>query len=153
MNGSRARSYWTYLETQRPRCRDPGVLPSALSTVNSASTWRRSAANKFRCLFQGIGGRTASPTDTCRFIHKQDIPPERFKDISYGKFECSVRPQKVDEPRRTRLVFGGNTITGAGDVGTPTADMLLVKIMLNSVVSTPGAEFMGIDISDFYLEC
>ena len=29
--------------------------------------------------------------------------------------------------------------------------MLLVKILFNSVVSTPGARFMAIDISDFYL--
>ena len=29
--------------------------------------------------------------------------------------------------------------------------MLLVKILFNSVVSTPGARFMSIDISDFYL--
>ena len=29
--------------------------------------------------------------------------------------------------------------------------MLLVKIMLNSVVSTPGARFMSIDIKNFYL--
>ena len=29
--------------------------------------------------------------------------------------------------------------------------MLLVKIMLNNVISTPGARFMSIDISNFYL--
>ena len=29
--------------------------------------------------------------------------------------------------------------------------MLLVKIMLNSVISTPGARFMSIDIKNFYL--
>ena len=29
--------------------------------------------------------------------------------------------------------------------------MLLIKIMFNSVVSTNGAKFMTIDISDFYL--
>ena len=34
---------------------------------------------------------------------------------------------------------------------TPTAEMLLVKIMLNSVISTSGAKFMSIDISNFYL--
>ena len=34
---------------------------------------------------------------------------------------------------------------------TPTAEMLLVKIMLNSAISTPGPKFMSIDISNFYL--
>ena len=33
----------------------------------------------------------------------------------------------------------------------PTAEMLLVKIMLNNVISTPGAKFMTIDIVNFYL--
>ena len=47
--------------------------------------------------------------------------------------------------------MGGNRIHFPGDTGTPTAEMLLVKIMLNSVISTPGARFMSIDIKNFYL--
>ena len=38
-----------------------------------------------------------------------------------------------------------------GDVGTRTADMLTVKLLFNSVISTPGAKFMSLDISNFYL--
>ena len=113
--------------------------------------WQHSAANEFGRLFQGIGGRIKDPTNTCAFIRKEDVPEDRFKDVTYGKFECSVRPQKVDEPLRTRLTVGGNRINYTGEVGTPTAEMLLVKVMLNSVVSTPGAKFMTTDISDFYL--
>ena len=37
------------------------------------------------------------------------------------------------------------------DCGTPTADLLTVKLLLNSIVSTAGAEFMTIDIKNFYL--
>ena len=37
------------------------------------------------------------------------------------------------------------------DCGTPTADLLTTKLLLNSVISTPGAKFMTIDISNFYL--
>ena len=97
-----------------------------------------------------MGGRIKDPTNTCVFIHKHEVPSERFKDVKYGKFECTVRPQK-DEPNRTRLTLGGNRINYNGEVGTPTAEMLLVKIMLNSVVSTARAKFMCMDISDFYL--
>ena len=50
-----------------------------------------------------------------------------------------------------RLTIGGNRINYPGKVGTPTAEMLLVKCMLNSVVSTNGAKFMSIGISNFYL--
>ena len=79
------------------------------------------------------------------------MPADRVKDATYGKFECFVRSQKVNEPYCTRLVLGGNQIHCDFDVGTPTANMLLVKILLNSVVSIPGAKFMTINISDFYL--
>ena len=37
------------------------------------------------------------------------------------------------------------------DCGTPTANLLTVKLLLNSVVSTPGAKFLGLDLKDFYL--
>ena len=50
-----------------------------------------------------------------------------------------------------RLVLGGNLVNCPFDVGTPTANMLAFKILLNSVVSTPGAKFMTIDLSNFYL--
>ena len=49
------------------------------------------------------------------------------------------------------MLWGGNQINYTGEVGTPTAEMFLVKILFNSVVSTPGARFMAINISDFYL--
>ena len=38
-----------------------------------------------------------------------------------------------------------------GDCGTPTADLLTVKLMFNSIILTPNAKFMTIDIKDFYL--
>jgi hypothetical protein len=47
---------------------------------------------------------------------------------------------------------GGDRINYPFDVGTPTADMQLVKLLFNSIVSTPGAKFMSLDISNFYLE-
>ncbi|EJK53767.1 hypothetical protein THAOC_26721 [Thalassiosira oceanica] len=112
--------------------------------------WQVSSANEFGRLFQGIGNRIDKPTNTCFFIHKHEVPADRFKEVTYGKFVCVVRPQKA-EPNRCRLVLGGNTIKYPYDVSTPTADMLLFKILLNSVVSTPGAKFMTIDISNFYL--
>jgi hypothetical protein len=39
-----------------------------------------------------------------------------------------------------------------GDAGTPTADLLTVKLLLNSIISTPNAKFMTMDIKDFYLD-
>jgi hypothetical protein len=47
--------------------------------------------------------------------------------------------------------MGGNLINYPEDVGTPTANLLLIKIFFNSVISTPGAKFATADISNFYL--
>ena len=52
---------------------------------------------------------------------------------------------------RTRFRVGGDRINHPGEVATPTADMLVAKLLFNSVVSTPGAKFMTMDISNFYL--
>jgi hypothetical protein len=47
--------------------------------------------------------------------------------------------------------MGGNLINYPDDCGTPTADLLTVKLMFNSVISMPNAKFMMINIKDFYL--
>ena len=111
--------------------------------------WNISAANEFGRLAQGIKGRVKA-TDTIKFIRKSDIPYDRLKDVTYIKFVCQVRTEK-SEPNRTRATFGGNLIHYPDDVGTPTADLLLIKIFLNSVISTDGARFAMADLSNFYL--
>jgi hypothetical protein len=111
-------------------------------------TWERSAANDFGMLAQGVGNRVKG-TNTIFFIHKSEVPPDRFKDVTYLKFVCNVRTEKA-EPNRTRATFGGNDINYPDDCGTPTADLLLIKIFLNSVISTPGAKFANADLSNFY---
>ena len=100
--------------------------------------WDILSPNEFGRLAQGLGGHIANPTNTISFKSKNEVPRDRSKDTIYGKFVCSVRPQKA-EPDRTRLTVGGNCINYPGEVGTPTADMLLVKYMLNTVISTMNA--------------
>ncbi len=47
--------------------------------------------------------------------------------------------------------MGGYLINYPDDCGTPTADLLTVKLLFNSIISTPNCKFMTIDIKDFYL--
>ena len=84
-------------------------------------------------------------------IYKHEVPKERKKDVTHGTFLCTVRPEKIDEPDRTRFTVGGDQINYPGEVATPTAEMLVAKILFNSVISTKGARFVTIDISNFYL--
>jgi hypothetical protein len=60
------------------------------------------------------------------------MPKDRRKDVTYGSFT-------------------GDKINYPGEVAAPTADMLVAKILFNSVISTPSARFVMIDISNFYL--
>jgi hypothetical protein len=90
-------------------------------------------------------------TNTIFFIRKDQVPKDRAKDTTYGLITTLVRPEKIDEPNRTRLVAGCNRVHYPGNAGTPTADLLTVKLLLNSIISTENARFMTMDIKDFYL--
>jgi hypothetical protein len=68
----------------------------------------------------------------------------------YGSFVCVVKSNKT-KIHRTRLTAGGDRMNYPDNVGTPTADMTLVKNFLNSVISTKGAKCVLLDIKDFYL--
>eukprot|EP00956_Cyclotella_meneghiniana_P028501 scaffold66567_cov24-Cyclotella_meneghiniana.AAC.1 len=65
--------------------------------------------------------------------------------------DMSATCRRQEEPNRTRATFGGNLIHYPDDVGTPTADLLLIKIFFNSVISTKCARFATADLSNFYL--
>ncbi len=56
-----------------------------------------------------------------------------------------------EDPHQIQATLGGNLIHYPDDVGTPIADLLLIKIFPNSVISTDGAKFATADLSNFYL--
>jgi hypothetical protein len=56
-----------------------------------------------------------------------------------------------EEKERTRLTVGGDQIDYPGDKSTPTSGLTTAKILINSVISTPNAKFLVIDIKIFYL--
>jgi hypothetical protein len=89
--------------------------------------------------------------NTIFFVRRDQVPRNRIKDTTYGLITCLISPEKIDEPNRTRLVAGGDRVHYPGDAGTPTADLLTVKLLINSIISTPGAKFMTMDIKDFSL--
>ena len=119
--------------------------------------WDKSYSNELGRLCQGIG-TGASPTskrvegtNTFFLINYNDIPVHKRKEICHTLVVCEVRPEK-DDPDRTRITIGGSRICFPGDVGTNTASLELVKIMLNSVLSRKGARFSTIDLKNFYLD-
>jgi hypothetical protein len=93
---------------------------------------------------------TATTTETIVFIIKHQIPKDRQGDVTCGRIVCDVQEGKKDK-HCTRLTMGGNLINYPGDCGTPMADLLTVKILLNSIILTPNAKFTTINIKGFYL--
>ena len=50
------------------------------------------------------------------------------------------------------MTAGGNLLHYTGELTTRTVDLNTSKIEWNSILSTEGARFMGIDIKNFYLD-
>ena len=103
-------------------------------------TWGKAFGNEIGRLAQGMPGRVEG-TNTFFFINQDEIPADRKKDVTYARICCNVRPEKVNEPNRCRITVGGDRINYPYEVATPTADLLTVKLLLNSVISTEGAKF------------
>ena len=76
---------------------------------------------------------------------------EQERDIMYGRIVCNYREDKA-EPNCTLLTMGGGGLVNyPDDFGTPTINLLTVKLLLNSIILTPMARFMTVDIKIFYL--
>jgi hypothetical protein len=111
--------------------------------------WSTPAANEFRRLAQGVGGRVKG-TNTIFFICKDQVPEDRIKDVTYGSYGCEIKQNK-EEKHRTRLTAGGDRIHYPDNIGTPTENMTLVKVLLNSIISTENTQCIILYVKDFYL--
>jgi hypothetical protein len=62
-----------------------------------------------------------------------------------------VRPEK-EEINKVRITAGGNRLDYLGETSTEAASIETTKLLINSVLSTPGARLGTIDISNFYIQ-
>ena len=70
--------------------------------------------------------------------------------LTYGHILVDYHPHK-EYPYCKCCTLGGCLTNYPGDIGTPVVDMLTYKLLFNSVLSTPYAKLMVIDIKKFYL--
>ena len=103
---------------------------------NNKKIWGRTFGKEVARLAQGLPG-IVEVNNTLNFISKHEIPSDRFKDVIYARIVCNYRPEKKD-PNKCIITVGGNMTNYPEDCGTPTADLLTVKLLLNSVISTEG---------------
>jgi hypothetical protein len=121
-----------------------------IANQTTRSAWQHSYGNEIGWLAQGKPGRNTS-TNTIIFIKTNQVPQDIAKDLTYGLITCLIRPEKIEELKWTRLLEGGNRVHYPGDAGTPTANLLTVKLLINSTISTPNAKYMTLDRKSFYL--
>jgi hypothetical protein len=81
----------------------------------------------------------------------QDMPnTPKDRIVTYARVVVDHHPQKAD-PNRIRITAGCNLINYPGELTTRTADITTSKLHWNSVLSTPDAKYMCLDIKKFYL--
>ena len=112
-----------------------------------AAIWENAVAMEVGRLAQGVPG-VVDGTNTMRFIPHSAKPPDRIS--SYCRTVCSINMNK-SETHRVRLTYGGDRSDYDFEVSTPTADITTVKLHFNSILSTPGAKHMTLDLKNFYL--
>jgi hypothetical protein len=104
-------------------------------------TWSRAAANEHGRLFNGVGKNAdgtqrVKGTNTCRWIKKSQVP--KGKRVTYARTVVAVRPEK-EETNRVHITVGGNLLEYLGETSTEAASIETTKLLINSVLSTPGA--------------
>jgi hypothetical protein len=98
------------------------------------------------------GYKIEQGTDTIRWMEIDDVKNiPKNRTVTYARIVVDYRAQKSD-PNKVRITAGGNLIDYPFELTTRTAELTATKIMWNSVISTPGAQYMCIDIKNMYLE-
>ena len=111
--------------------------------------WKHSFSNELDRLAQGARKRVKR-METLLFTNYGNITSEHIKDITYVRIVVKLLPQK-DKSNHNQLTVGGNLIEYHRDTRTSTDDTTTANILWNSVVSTPKAKYMCIDINNVYL--
>ena len=140
----------------------PMVHPITGETISSykklmhdpatAETWQTAFGKDFGGMTQGDNKTGQEGTNAMFVMNHDEIRTvlKLKKKFTYGNPVVDYRPQK-DDPHRIRITAGGNLITYDSSPSVRTADLDTAKLHWNSVVSTPGAKYMCLDIKNFYL--
>ena len=115
--------------------------------------WRTGFGKEVGRMAQG-DDKTNTPGTNCMFVmsHAQIAKMHAEGRVpTYARVVVDFRPQKED-PNRVRITAGGNLIKYPGELTTRTEDLTTTQIVWNSVISTEGAKYACLDVSNFYLE-
>ena len=116
---------------------------------DSHKIWEIALSNELGQLAQGV--RQVNGNEIINFIPYTDVPKEKL--VAYANMVCDVRPLKT-EKFRLRLTVQGDCLQYPDYTASPAASLLEAKLLLNSTISqsSKDAEFITIDIKDFFLQ-
>ena len=128
-------------------------LKKLLKHPKYTETWTRAAANKYGRLFQECGrnedgSQRIEGTNACHWIRRNQVP--KGKRVSYNIEVADICPEKAD-PNRVQFTIGGDMLEYTGETSTETSSIETAKLLINSTLSTKGAQFAVMDIFNFYI--
>ncbi len=121
-----------------------------MNDTTTAEVWQTAFGKDFGGMAQGCN-KTGQKGTNAMFVMTQDDIKHALaanKFFTYANPVVNFRPQKED-PHQICITAGGNLIHYEGNASVRTADIDTAKIHWNSVVSTPNAMYMCLDINFF----
>ncbi len=141
---------------------NPMVHPVTGETISSykklmhnpatAEVWQTAFGKDFGSMAQG-DNKTGQKGTSAMFVMTRDKIARTIaanKHFTFGDPVVDYRPQK-EFPHRIRITAGGNLIKYDASASVQTADLDTTKLHWNSVISTKDAQYMCLDIKNFYL--
>jgi hypothetical protein len=141
---------------------NPMVHPVTGKTISSykklmhapatVETWQTAFGKDFGGMAQGDNKLGQKGTNAMFVMNHREIKNAYLKKkfFTFANPAVDYQPQK-DDPNQIRITAMGNLITYEGELSVRTADINTAKMHWNSVVSTPNAKYMCLDIKNFYL--
>ena len=73
------------------------------------------------------------------------------KTVTHARITADYREEKEDL-YCIRIALGGNLINYSGPTTSTTADIITLKLLWNSVISTPDSKYICLDVKNYYLQ-
>ncbi len=117
----------------------------------TAEVWMTAFGKDFGGMSQGDNKMGQKGTNAMLVVLPSNVPNiPKDRVIMYARVVVYHCPQKAD-PNRIRITAGENLINYPGKLTTRTANITTAKLLWNSMLSMPGAQYMTLDIKNFYL--
>ncbi len=111
----------------------------------TVQVWMTVFGKDFGGMSQGDNKTGQKGTNAMSIMLPMDVPKIPKDRVTYARVVVDHRPQKED-PNCIQIKAGGSLINYPGKLTTQMVDIMTAKLLSNSVLSTPGAKYMCLNI-------